>query len=68
MNNRHLIDIFNAALAAVDPYQVVSKGMTFENNCLHAAGAAYELEAFDRVLVVGAGKATARMALAMEDA
>jgi len=68
MNNRHLIDIFNAALVAVDPYQVVTSGMTFENNCLHAAGAAYELEAFDRVLVVGAGKATARMALAMEDA
>jgi hydroxypyruvate reductase len=68
MIDRRLIDIFNAALAAVDPYQVVTRGMTFENNCLHAAGAAYGLEAFDRVLVVGAGKATARMALAMEDA
>jgi glycerate 2-kinase len=68
MIDRRLIDIFNAALAAVDPYRVVTRGMTFENNCLHAAGAAYGLEAFDRVLVVGAGKATARMALAMEDA
>jgi glycerate 2-kinase len=68
MNNRHLIDIFNAALAAVDPYQVVNKGITFEKNRLRAAGAVYELDAFNRVLVVGAGKATARMALAIEDA
>lgn len=66
MNNRHLLDIFNAALAAVDPYHAVLRNMTFENNCLHAAGASYELDAFSRVLVVGAGKATARMALAIE--
>jgi len=68
MKNRPLIDIFNAALAAVDPYHAVIRGITFENNCLHAAGAAYELDDFSRVLVVGAGKATARMALAIEDA
>ncbi len=42
-------------------------GITFEKNCLHAAGAAYELDSFSRILVVGAGKATARMALAIED-
>jgi hydroxypyruvate reductase len=68
MKDRHLIDIFNAALAAVDPYPAVIRGITFENNCLQAAGAAYELDVFSRVLVVGAGKATARMALAIEDA
>ena len=68
MKNRHLLDIFNAALAAVDPYLAVTRSITFENTCLHAAGAAYELDTFDRVLVVGAGKATARMALAIEDA
>ena len=67
MNNNHLIEIFNAALAAVDPYHAVIRSITFEKNCLHAAGAAYELDAFSRLLVVGAGKATARMALAIED-
>jgi hydroxypyruvate reductase len=68
VNNRHLIDIFNAGLAAVDPYHAVLRNITFDKNCLHTAGAAYELDAFSRVLVVGAGKATARMALALEDA
>jgi glycerate 2-kinase len=68
MNSRNLIDIFHAALAAVDPYHAVIRAITVERNCLHAAGAAYELDAVNRVLVVGAGKATARMALALEDA
>jgi glycerate-2-kinase len=68
MKDHPLIDIFNAALAAVDPYHAVIKNITFEKNCLHTAGAAYELDAFSRVLVVGAGKAAARMALAIEDA
>jgi glycerate 2-kinase len=68
MNNRRLLDIFNAAIAAVDPYHAVIRAITVEHSCLHAAGAEYELDAFDRILVVGAGKATARMALALEDA
>ena len=68
MKDRHLIDIFKAAVAAVDPYHAVIRAITIEHNCLHAAGAAYELDTFDRILVVGAGKATARMALAIEGA
>ncbi len=68
MKDSNLIDIFNAALAAVDPYHSVIRAITVEHNCLHAAGAAYELDAFSRILVVGAGKATARMALAIEGA
>jgi glycerate 2-kinase len=67
MIDNYLVSIFNAALAAVDPYQAVIRSITFEYNSLHAAGAAYELDAFSRVLVIGAGKATARMALAIED-
>ena len=68
MKDDHLIDIFNAALAAVDPYHAMIRAITIEHNCLHAAGAAYELDTFSRILVVGAGKATARMALAIEGA
>jgi glycerate 2-kinase len=68
MQDDRLIDIFNSAIAAVDPYHSMIRAITVEHNCLHAAGAAYELDAFSRVLVVGAGKATARMALAIEGA
>jgi glycerate 2-kinase len=61
-----LIDIFNAALAAVDPYHAVLKAARLEQNCLHIGGAFYDLEAFKRIVVVGAGKATSRMAMAIE--
>jgi len=62
----HLEDIFNTALAAVDPYSAVLKAASIEHNRLHIAGAQYDLTAFERIIVAGAGKATARMALALE--
>ncbi len=62
-----LSDIFCAALAAVDPYQAVLNSAKLEHGCLTVADTAYRLEAFSRIVVVGAGKATARMALAIEE-
>ena len=62
-----LLDIYNAAIDAVDPYEAVKKAMRIEGNNVHAAGGTYDLGVFRRILVVGAGKATARMALAIED-
>ncbi|MHB1590449.1 MAG: HAD-IIB family hydrolase [Sulfuricella sp.] len=61
-----LTRIFGAALAAVDPYQAVLNAARLENDCLTVADTAYQLEAFSRIVVVGAGKAAARMALAVE--
>ena len=61
-----LAGIFNAALAAVDPYNAVLKAAKVEHDRLHVAGANYDLASFERIIVVGAGKATARMALAVE--
>ena len=58
--------VFNAALAAVDPYNAVLKAVSFENNRLQVAGTTYDLAAFGHVIVVGAGKAAARMAQAIE--
>jgi hydroxypyruvate reductase len=65
-DSQNLLDIFNAALAAVDPYNAVLKAAKVEGDQLRIAGAKYDLAAFDRIIVVGAGKATARMALAIE--
>jgi glycerate 2-kinase len=65
-NHEALVDIFNAALAAVDPYNAVFKSVSVEHNELQIAGAKYDLASFKRIIVVGAGKATARMALAVE--
>ena len=65
-DSKNLADIFNAALAAVDPYSAVLSAAKVECDQLHIAGAKYDLATFDRIIVVGAGKATARMALAIE--
>lgn len=61
-----LAEIFNAALAAVDPYAAVLNAVQLEQGTLHAAGASYPLGAYERIVVIGAGKSAARMALAME--
>src|SRR3989338_7049413 len=65
-DRQNLLDIFNAALVAVDPYNAVLKVACFEHNQLQIAGVKYNLESYERIIVVGAGKATARMALAVE--
>jgi glycerate 2-kinase len=68
MTNRELLlDMFHAALAAVDPYRAVTKAFRVENDRLTAGESAYDLNSFDRVVVVGAGKATTSMAAAVED-
>jgi glycerate 2-kinase len=61
-----LVRIFHAALDAVDPYTAVLNAIRLEQNTLHAAGASYALAAFERIVVVGAGKSAPRMALAVE--
>ena len=63
---QYLKAIFNTALTAVDPYNAVLKAVKVEHDRLQVGGAQYDLAAFDRIVVVGAGKATARMALAVE--
>ena len=64
--NGMLRTIFDAALAAVDPYYAVLRAVKFENGHLRVADADYDLGVFERILVIGGGKATARMAQAVE--
>jgi glycerate 2-kinase len=61
-----LTDIFKAALAAVDPYAAVRNAVRVEQERLIAGDAVYPLAIYDRIVVVGAGKAAARMASAVE--
>lgn len=61
------MEIFGAALAAADPYKAVMNSLTLVNSQLHISDVVYDLNAYKRIMVVGAGKATARMALAMEN-
>lgn len=59
-------ELFDAALAAVDPYLAIVRAVRVTDGRLHVADASYDLGAFKRILVVGGGKATARMAQAVE--
>ncbi len=64
-------EIFAAGVAAVDGYAVVQRALRRDGDelSLHAAGLdlTLSLRNFDRVVVLGAGKASARMARAVED-
>jgi hydroxypyruvate reductase len=59
--------IFRSALAAVDPEEAVRRHLRIEAEALAVEGRRYDLDGCDRVLVVGAGKAVAPMAKALED-
>jgi glycerate 2-kinase len=61
-----LLDIFKAALQAVDPYRAVTRVLRSTGRTLDIGGTLYDRTSFDRIIVLGAGKATARMAEAVE--
>lgn len=65
-HRQDMVGIFEAALAAVDPFTAVLKAVRVGNGQLFVADVKYDLASFERIIVVGAGKATARMALALE--
>jgi len=58
--------IFRAALQAADPVAAVRRHLRLIGETLVAGGRQYPLRSFDRVWVVGAGKASAAMASAVE--
>jgi hydroxypyruvate reductase len=59
--------IFRSALAAVDPEAAIRRHLKVASGVLTAGHRRYDLNACERVLVVGAGKAVAPMAKALED-
>lgn len=66
--HKHAKQIFAAALRAADPVEAVGRFLRRDGNVLTAGGKRYALDSFDRVLVIGAGKAGAAMAQAVEKA
>ena len=58
--------IFQAGLDAVEPAAAVHRHCKCTGNRLHIAGCRFDLENVDRIFVVGAGKASAPMAVALE--
>jgi glycerate 2-kinase len=61
------IEIFQAGLQAVDPVVAVKNFCQLTGSVLQIDGIDYDLDQFENILVIGAGKAGASMARAMED-
>jgi glycerate 2-kinase len=62
----HARQIFRTALAAADPVRAVLEHVRRDGPALVVGGQRYPFADFSRIRVVGAGKAGARMALALE--
>lgn len=63
---RHASAIFHAALKAVSPEACLARALRRDGDRLHVGNLQVSIERFDRVLVIGAGKASAAMAAAVE--
>ena len=62
-----LIGMYRAALAAVDPEAAVHRHVQRRGDRLSVSDRVLDLNAFERVFLLGAGKGTAPMAKALED-
>ena len=60
--NQSALDIFRATLAAIDIPSVMQRKLDRSGSRIHAAGAMYDLLAFDRIFTVAIGKASVEMA------
>lgn len=61
-----LANLFRAGLQAVDPYEAVCSQVHFRRGQLTIGSQCYSLRTHHRLVVVGAGKASGRMAQALE--
>jgi glycerate 2-kinase len=68
-SHKHVLTILQAALEAADPAAAIRRHLSLSGSAnVLKAGSTFEqpLDAFKRILVIGAGKATAPMAVAVE--
>ncbi len=61
-----VLDLAEVALAALSPSAGLRRSVTLDGKNLVAGGRSYDLSAVDRLVVLGAGKASAELAAALE--
>lgn len=59
-------EIFLTAVKSVHPVNLIEKNMTLEKNTLRISGRNFDLTSIDKIFLIGAGKASGSMALAVE--
>ncbi|MBI2359340.1 MAG: glycerate kinase [Deltaproteobacteria bacterium] len=64
---RDALAIFHAGVRAVDPAEAITRHLRLDRERLQVDEASYDLSTFAGVYVIGAGKAAARMAQAVEE-
>ncbi len=67
MKRAELVDIYQSALKAADPYRAVKDHLVLTNDTLSAPGIEHDLKGFRRISVICAGKGASPMARAVED-
>lgn len=65
-SRKQALEIFQAALRAADPAEAIARHLRLDGDKLTGGHKTYELAQYRRIIVVGAGKATAAMAQAIE--
>jgi hydroxypyruvate reductase len=60
--------VLEASLKAVNPVRAIERTLQLEGNVLRVGGTEYDLASYEHIYVLGAGKASAAMAQALEDA
>jgi glycerate-2-kinase len=63
---RVVLDAIEAGLDAIDPFVAVQEHVRVEDGRLQADGREYRLEGYERIVVLGAGKASLRIAEGLE--
>lgn len=64
---QHAMEIFQAALTAADPQEAIKRYVKLADDGLQIGKHRFNFQDYDRILLVGAGKAGAPMAKALED-
>lgn len=68
---KHIEQIYEAGVQSVDPFDLIKKNVSIVDNHLVVQNDGeekrFDLDKFDRIFVIGAGKATANMAKAIEE-
>jgi hydroxypyruvate reductase len=64
---KNIVDIFQAGLRAVDPAAAIKRFCSVDHNILRVDDRDYNLALFTRIVILGAGKAGAAMAGAIEE-
>ena len=61
------LNAIEISISAVKPKNIIEKSLKFQNGKLFIQNDEYDLHKFKKIYVIGGGKATAEMSLALEE-